>query len=206
MRVTPDVFVAMSTLRGTIVFEDVHVHVPVLLGTVRQGRRSEAVASWLLTELDDREDVGTELLDLRAIDLTLDDAGKTTADPAFADAVDGADGIVMVVPEYNGSYPGLLKHALDTLYDEYQHKAVGLATVSAGGLGGSRLAATLLPVLRDFGLVAIRRDLTVSRAGSAFDTDGRPAEERLAQRADRFLDDLLWMTRALKMAREKGDG
>ncbi len=187
-------------------FEDVDVHVPILLGTVRQGRRSGQVAAWLRSELEARPDVSTELIDLRTIDLSLENAGKASADPAFADAVDRADGLVMVVPEYNGSYPGLLKHALDTLFDEYLHKAVGLATVSAGGLGGARVAATLLPVLRDFGLVAIRRDLTVSRVGSAFDDDGAPTEDRLAQRAERFLDELLWMTRALKMAREKGDG
>ncbi len=59
----------------------------------------------------------TELIDLREIDLRLDDAGRDTADPAFAAAVDRADGLILVVPEYNGSYPGLLEHALDTLIE-----------------------------------------------------------------------------------------
>ena len=180
------------------------VHLPVLLGTVRQERRSELVARWLIDLVGNRPDASTELIDLRAIDLRLDDAGRNSADPDFAAAVERADGLLMVVPEYNGSYPGLLKHALDTLMKEYLHKSVGLATVAAGGLGGARMVPTLLPVLRDFGLVTIRRDLTVSRVRDAFDENGEPDDPRLTQRAEGFLDELLWMTRVLKAGRTDG--
>ena len=109
-----------------------------------------------------------------------------------------------MTPEYNGSYPGLLKHALDTLMREYPHKSVGLATVAAGGLGGVRLVPTILPVLKDLGLVTIRRDLAVSRVAEAFDENGMPTDDRLEARAGGFIDELLWMTRALKAGREHG--
>jgi NAD(P)H-dependent FMN reductase len=42
--------------------------------------------------------------------------------------------MVIVTPEYNHGYPGLLKHVLDSNLKEYIHKAVGLCGVSAGGL------------------------------------------------------------------------
>jgi NAD(P)H-dependent FMN reductase len=38
-----------------------------------------------------------------------------------------ADGLILVVPEYNHSFPGLLKHVLDTNLKEYIHKAVAFA-------------------------------------------------------------------------------
>ena len=61
-------------------------------------------------------------------------------------------------------------------------------------------------VLRDFGLVTIRRDLTVSRVREAFDDEGRPQDPRLEPRAAGFVDELLWMTRVLKEGRRRGDG
>lgn len=66
-----------------------------------------------------------------------------------------ADGIVIVTPEYNRGYPGLLKYVLDTNLKEYIHKAVGICGVSAGGFGGARVIENLLPVLRELGLVTI---------------------------------------------------
>ena len=56
-----------------------------------------------------------------------------------------ADAIVIVVPEYNHSFPGLLKHVLDSCLKEYIHKAVGVVGVSAGPFGGARVIQHLLP-------------------------------------------------------------
>ena len=48
-----------------------------------------------------------------------------------------SDALVIVAPEYNHGYPGMLKHVLDTNLHEYVHKAVGVVGVSAG-FGGAR--------------------------------------------------------------------
>ena len=39
-----------------------HVHPPVLLGTVRQDRKSERGALWLVGKIDSMEDVSSELI------------------------------------------------------------------------------------------------------------------------------------------------
>lgn len=93
--------------------------------------------------------------------------------------------------------------SVDTLQAEYGHKPVGLVTVSAGGLGGARLSATMLPTLRGLGMVVTRTDLTVSHVGRAFDEHDEPVEERLNERADSFVRELVWMTNALTTARKK---
>ena len=76
-------------------------------------------------------------------------------DPMFSATVSRSDGLIIVTPEYNHGYPGLLKHALDMNLKEYIHKAVGICGVSAGPSGGARVTEALLPVMRELGLVTI---------------------------------------------------
>ena len=127
------------------------IFIPVILGTPRQGRQSEHAARLVLEETKKRAGVETELIDVRSLHMRLDDAGEDMKDPAFAATVERADGLILVVPEYNHGYPGLLKHALDMNLKEYIHKAVGLCGVSAGPFGGARVIENLLPVMRELG-------------------------------------------------------
>ena len=83
-----------------------------------------------------------------------------------------ADAFIIVAPEYNHGYPGLLKHVLDTNLKEYIHKAVGICGVSAGRFGGTRVIQNLLPVMRELGLVTIFWDGNFSGVQKLFDADG----------------------------------
>jgi NAD(P)H-dependent FMN reductase len=114
-----------------------------------------------------------------------------------------ADGLVLVVPEYNHGYPGLLKHVLDTNLKEYIHKAVGVCGVSAGGFGGVRMIQNILPVLRELGLVTIFWDGSFSGARNLFDADGKLLDESThVKRIDKFLSELIWMSKVLRYGRE----
>ena len=90
--------------------------IPVILGTTRKGRRSENAARFVFEETKKRAGVETEFVDICEIPMRLDDAGEQIKDQAFSDLVKRADGLILVVPEYNHGYPGLLKHALDTAW------------------------------------------------------------------------------------------
>ena len=110
---------------------------------------------------------------------------------------------MLVVPEYNHGYPGMLKHVLDTNLKEYIHKAVGVCGVSAGGFGGVRMIENLLPVLRELGLVTIFWDGNFSGAQGLFDESGRLRDEPThVKRIDKFLGELIWMSKVLKYGRE----
>src|SRR5437016_4811425 len=86
--------------------------IPVILGTTRKGRRSENAARFVFEETKKRAGVETEFVDICKIPMRLDDAGEQVKDQAFSDLVKLADGLILVVPEYNHGYLGLLKHAL----------------------------------------------------------------------------------------------
>jgi NAD(P)H-dependent FMN reductase/predicted RNA-binding Zn-ribbon protein involved in translation (DUF1610 family) len=130
------------------------------------------------------------------------DAGEQIKDAAFSEQIMRADGLVIVAPEYNHGYPGILKHALDTNLKEYIHKPVGLCGVSAGGFGGTRVVESLLPVMRELGLVTIFWDLNVSSVGKTFDDQGQLLDPALPRRLDKMLGELIWMARVLRAGRE----
>jgi NAD(P)H-dependent FMN reductase len=176
--------------------------IPVILGTPRQGRLSEYVTRVMVEELDKRVAVCTSLIDVRELPLSPMNAGEAIKDPTFSETIMHADGLVIVAPEYNHGYPGILKHALDTNLKEYVHKPVGLCGVSAGGFGGTRVVESLLPVMRELGLVTVFWDVNVSSAGKGFDADGQLLDPSLPRRIDKMLGELIWMARVLRYGRE----
>jgi NAD(P)H-dependent FMN reductase len=177
--------------------------IPIILGTSRQGRQSELVANFIVAQLRQRPEVETELIDIRALAIAIDDAGEPLKNPQFAATMTRADGLIIVVPEYNHGYPGLLKHVLDTCLKEYIHKAVGLCGVSAGPFGGTRVIQNLLPVMRELGLVTIFSDLNFSQVTTLFDQSGNLIDPYpYIGRLDQFMAELIWMSIVLRYGRD----
>ena len=127
--------------------------IPVILGTLRHGRMSAHVANFILSELRNYPEVETQLIDIASLGISVNDAGEEVKNARFSETCNRADAFVLVVPEYNHGYPGMLKHVLDTNLKEYIHKAVGIVGVSTGPFGGTRVVENLLPVMREMGLV-----------------------------------------------------
>jgi NAD(P)H-dependent FMN reductase len=177
--------------------------IPLILGTARQERQSEHVARFVLEQTKERTGVETELIDVRALPMRLDDAGEQMKDAAFSSTIERCDGLILITPEYNHGYPGLLKHALDMNLKEYIHKVVGICGVSAGAFGGARAIENLLPVMRELGLVTIFEDVNFGNVGNLFDEQGNLLDQNYVRRVNKFLDELIWMARVLRYGREQ---
>src|SRR4029434_808210 len=160
--------------------------IPVILGTARQGRKRERAARFLFEKAKKRAGIETEFIDVRKLPMRFDDAGEEMKDAAFSATIERCDGIIIVVPEYNHGYPGLLKHALDMNLKEYIHKAVGICGVSAGAFGGARVIEALLPVMRELGLVAIFEDVNFGKVQSVFDEQGKLLDQSYVRRVAKF--------------------
>lgn len=178
------------------------LYIPVLLGTTRKGRMSAHAARLMVAEVAKRSGVQTELLDISQMPLPTDDAGEGIKDADFSAKMTRADALVIVSPEYNHGYSGLLKHVLDSCLKEYIHKAVGVVGVSAGVFGGARGIQDLLPVLRELGLVTIFWDVNFGNVGKMFDSNGNLVDQAFVPRIDQFLKELIWMAKTLRHGRE----
>jgi NAD(P)H-dependent FMN reductase len=177
--------------------------IPVILGTARMGRMSLYAAQLITQELGKRAGVETELIDIAQLPLPTNDAGEAIKDASFSSKMDRADALVIVSPEYNHGYSGLLKHVLDSCLKEYIHKAVGIVGVSAGPFGGARVIQNLLPVMRELGLVTIFWDVNFSSIQKVFSQDGKLLDESYIRRSDKFLKELIWMATTLRHGREQ---
>lgn len=178
--------------------------IPVLLGTPRKNRQSEAVAKWILSRAEERDDIGTQLFDVRDFALPIDHYGQEIKDdfPEWRDAMIKADGLIIVTPEYNHGYPGTLKSVLDLLLEEYIHKPVAFVGVSAQVWGGTRVIEAMVPMVRELGLIPTFTDLNFPRAHTQFDDENNIVDQAYEKRVEGFLDELVWMAKTLRWGRE----
>lgn len=180
--------------------------IPVILGTNREGRQSENVAKLLFEKMREHEKIETRLFDVRDFDFPRDDYGQALKESGkfaeYRDAIIKADGLVIVAPEYNHAYPGVLKSLLDTVLREYVHKAVGLVGVSAGPWGGTRVIESLVSVVRELGLAVTFTDLQFPLVQNTFDEKGELKDSAYNKRISDFLEELVWMSEVLRWGRK----
>lgn len=183
---------------------DDKLFIPLLLGTSRKDRASEPVAKWVFEQMRKRGEIETQFFDVRDFTPPIDGYGPEIADmfPEWKSAVTRADGLVIVTPEYNHGYPGVLKSVLDLLLKEYIHKAVAFVGVSAGPWGGTRVIEAMLPVARELGLAVTFTDLNFTKAASRFGPKGELLDDAYEKRVGGFLDEVVWMSRTLRWGRE----
>ncbi|WP_031002176.1 NAD(P)H-dependent oxidoreductase [Streptomyces sp. NRRL F-5727] len=129
----------------------------ILVGSTRPGRKGEQVARWVHDRAAGRGDAVFEVIDLLDHPLPhLDEplpalTGRYQHEHtrAWAATVARFDGFVMITPEYNASAPAVLKNAIDYLYAEWTHKAVGFVSYGArGGVLAARQLRTLCELLQ----------------------------------------------------------
>jgi len=184
-------------------------NIPVIVGSVRRNRESIKVAAFALNCLKGSGCVNTEVLDLKEMALPImEERLRFRNDPPdsvalFSSKIDQADAIVIVTPEYNGGYPGVLKNALDYLKNEYRRKPFGIITVSTAETGGILCLVTLRQIIVHLGGVPIPASLPVSRVQEALDSEGRPRDPKFGKRANVFFEELLWFTEAIAAQKAK---
>ncbi len=109
----------------------------IIVGTNRKDSKSKVVALFvqkLYLEQGERVEI-IDLADLNWSALQHGSYGEIS-EPSFKKAVEDvltSEGLIMIVPEYNGSYPGALKYFID--YWKYPDAFLG-KPVSFIGLGG----------------------------------------------------------------------
>ncbi|MFI9205013.1 NADPH-dependent FMN reductase [Streptomyces sp. NPDC053048] len=183
----------------------------VIVSSTRAGRFAPTVANWLAQQTDQRTDVEVDVIDLADHPLPVHLTGEPGPEDAAAlsavtPRLAAADAFVVITPEYNHSYPALLKNLIDWHYTQWQAKPV--AFVSYGGLsGGLRSVEHLRPVFAELHAVTIRETVSFHSPWGKLDETGTHLDEEAGDAARAaakvMLDQLAWWALSLREAREK---
>lgn len=156
--------------------------VAVLVGSLRKGSFSRAVADNLATLATDKLKLRTvEIGDLPLYNPDLDGDTQPAAWTKFRKEVVGADAVLFVTPEYNRSVPGLLKNALDVGSRPYgqsvwKGKPTAIVSVSPGNLGAFGANHHLRQPLVFLDMPVMQQpEAYVSKVGDLLDKDGKLA-------------------------------
>jgi chromate reductase, NAD(P)H dehydrogenase (quinone) len=111
------------------------------------------------------------------------------------------DAVLICTPEHNGSIPALLKNAIDWMsrvhrdngrpLEPFRGKVGGICSSSEGHFAGIRSANHLRAVLSHIGMELISPQVSVPRAGEAFDEDGEFRDEKLGKGMTRLCRTLI---------------
>lgn len=153
--------------------------ISIVVGTNRKQSVSGQVAQYYKTILDSKHEGDSQIVDLADLPSDfLDNAlyehnGKNETFNGIRERVQASDKLVFIVPEYNGSFPGVLKAFLDGLkYPEgLRHKKSALVGISSGPQGGVLAMSHLTDIFNYLGMHVLA--LKPKLAGIEKNFDGR---------------------------------
>lgn len=138
--------------------------IAVVLGTGRSGRESKKVAEHTL-QAAVAAGFNASLVDVKDFPsaVTVPPWEESEIFSSWRKCAAEVDGFVLVVPEYNHSFPGELKILLDSAFKEYAGKPVGIVGVSNGEYGGLRAIEHLKPFLVGLNLYVLNQSVPVGQ-------------------------------------------
>jgi NAD(P)H-dependent FMN reductase len=186
--------------------------IAIVLGTTRAARFGHKPAQWVQGIAAQRDDIETEIVDLRDypmpfFDEVASNAWAPSQNPVaqrWQKKVAEFDGFIFVTAEYNHSIPAVLKNALDYAAPEWNKKAA--AFVGYGAVGAARAVEQLRLIAAELQLATIRTGVYIQ--GADFMAVWKEGKELkgityLETGVKDLLDQLVWWARALKTARDQ---
>jgi NAD(P)H-dependent FMN reductase len=179
----------------------------VLVGSVREGRKSLPTAQWVFERATQRTEFDVDLVDLADWSLPMLALTKPAAmglsddgdQQRWAAKVRVADGYILVSPEYNHGPSAVLKNALDYLWAEWGRMPA--AFVSFGNVGSARAIEQLRGIAIELRMAPLGEVVHIFSAGEEIAEGCFAADSRDEKQLTRLFDSLAWWAPALAAAR-----
>lgn len=173
-------------------------HISIISASIRTERKSQNVALFLKQFIEENKLATIEIIDLKAYNFPLfEERLSNQKNPSqkvidFQNKIINSDGIIIVTPEYNGSFPASLKNVIDLLYVEWKNKPIAISTVSSGGFGGTQCLVALQFILFKIGARIISSVFQVSKVQENYDDKGNAINKAISDKmANPFIKELL---------------
>ncbi|BCM82882.1 FMN reductase [Methylobacterium indicum] len=176
-------------------------------GNVRRPSRTRVLVEAVAAELGRRRPIDLKLYDLAEVGTGLGATSRQALPLPIGhmiEAMEGADGLIVGSPVYNGSYSGLFKHVIDFLDPA---AIAGKPVVLTATGGGPRHALMVEHQLRPlFGFFTAHVAPTAVYAGEAEIEDGAVSDPRVAERVAAAAAELGHLLDVAEAARRAGSG
>jgi NAD(P)H-dependent FMN reductase len=181
----------------------------IITSTTREGRKGIAIANWITAFAKEDNRFNVTLLDLEEINLPFMDEPmhprlqqyKHDHTKRWSETISTADAFIIVLSEYNYSFPAPIKNALDYLFNEWKYKPV--AFVSYGGISaGLRSTQMLKQVVTTLSMMPLTEQVSIPFFAKLINEQGEfiPTKE-VTQSAEGMLSALLRWTEAMQQLR-----
>lgn len=163
-------------------------HIAIISASIREERLSHRVALFIKKYLEDNKLASVDMLDLKAYNFPLFTERLMYMENPSAEVLDyeerfnKADGIIIVSPVYNASFPASLKNVIDLLVQQWQDKVVAVSSVTYGSTPGIATIMELQALLLRLGALVSPAVFTALNAGTEYDEKGNPVEPKAAGR------------------------
>jgi chromate reductase len=178
--------------------------ITVISGTNRTGNNSIKISRHV-AEVYRGLGESVELLDLQELPAEATSPDVFADKPAslmtgFTEKVLAADGLVVVIPEYNGSFPGILKHFVDLLPfpESFDCRPVAFIGLAAGYHGALRAVEQMQMVFAYRNAYLFNRRVFIPGVYKVLDEDGKITDDELKQRLEEQAVRFQSFIRALK--------
>ena len=178
--------------------------IAVLAGTTRKQSESIKAAQYVAKIGTQQQNVEIIFVDPKDFNFPGDGNSQEDKDSNYSKITAKADAFFIVTPEYNHSFPGSLKRMLDSELETYNHKPVAFVGCSNGNWGGTRAIESLVPAIRETGLVAMSWDVYFPYVQNIFDENGKIKPEyanRYEKSLNKLYRELIWFAYLLKQGR-----
>jgi chromate reductase, NAD(P)H dehydrogenase (quinone) len=161
----------------------------IISGTNRQGNNTKKVAKAYQSILQ-QKGVDVQLLALDEVDITLKDGSFAQMQETF---LLPAQKFIIVMPEYNGSYPGILKLMIDSsdIKNAWWNKKALLAGVSTGRAGNLRGMEHLTGALMHIKMIVHHNRLPISLVDKLLDEAGNLTDAGTIKAIEQQLDEFI---------------
>jgi chromate reductase, NAD(P)H dehydrogenase (quinone) len=143
--------------------------------------------------------------DLPLFDADVEQIGAPRAVSALKMAIANADALLIACPEYNGSYTGVLKNAIDwasrpAATTPLSGKPAAILGASGGPSGTARAQAALLPVLYACGVIVMPKPgIMVRHSATLFDEEINLVDQDTRDRVAQQIEALAEFARKINM-------
>ena len=153
----------------------IKLRIAVIIGSVAKNSNTRKAALVAVDELQKHEEISVDVIDPRELDIPFPGIKSSSKDAEkIQEIVEGATGVILVTPEYHGSYSSVLKLLIENLGypSKLAGKPIAILGVASGDIGAIKSIEGLRGVCAHIGGIVLPGSASIPEVDKHFNEKG----------------------------------